>query len=97
MNSFDIEVCITNFIDGKPQPSENEPTIRLICKTSKGEKIAFWGSQDEGTRNIDSLKNQKLPVLIECQVYEPSDYLKKKYNLTYTVPEHSWITINPEV
>jgi len=28
---------------------------------------------------------------------ELSDNMKRKYGVAYTVPEHSWITINSEV
>jgi hypothetical protein len=97
MNRFDIEVLITEFINGEPQFDEDSLSLRLVCKTSKGEKIVFWGSPEEGTRNINSLKNQKLPVLVECEAYEPSEKAKRKYGTTYSIPEHSRITINPEI
>lgn len=97
MNGYDIKILITEFIEGEPQQSENDATTRLVCKTSANERIVFWGSQSEGTRNIDALKNQKLPVLVECQVYEPCDHLKERYNVAFKVPEHSWIAINPQI
>jgi len=81
MNGFDLEIVITKFVEGKPKPSLDEPTMRLVCETSKGQKIVFWGSQDLGSRNIDALKNQKLPLLIECQAYESDEYMKRKYNV----------------
>jgi len=96
VNSFDIEVLITEF-NGKPQFDEDSLTLRLVCKTSKNQKIVFWGSVDGGMRNIDALKNQKLPVLVECEAYEPTARQKKDFGTNYTIPEHARITINPEI
>lgn len=97
MNDFDLEIVITEFVGGKPIFDEDSLTLRLVCKTSNNEKIVFWGSADAGTRNIDALKNQKLPVVVECQACEPTEWQKRQFGTTYTVPEHSWVTINPEI
>lgn len=97
MDGIDLEIAITKFVEGEPKLSQDEPVLRLVCETSENKKIVFWGSHELGTRNIDALKNQKLPVFLQCQVYKPSDYLKREYGVVYTVPEHSWISINPEV
>ena len=97
MNGFDWEVAIVEFIGNEPIFDDNSLTLRLVCKTSEDDIIVFWGSSEGGTRNIDALKNQKLPVVIECQAYEPTERQKREFGTTYTVPEHSWITINPKI
>jgi hypothetical protein len=95
-----MEITITNFIDNAPSFSDDKEIYWLSCKMANGKKIIFWGSVTEGTRNIDSLRNQKLPINILIESPEdcvPSLHVKSKYGVSISVPEHVWIQINPEV
>ena len=61
--------------------------------------IVFWGSPEDGYRNINAVKYQKLPVVIEIDAPEdclPSEYVKTKYGATLSILEHTWIQVNPE-
>lgn len=97
MNGFYI--AIKEFLEGKPVFNEDKGNFRLLCKTSDNQKIVFWGSPEDGTRNIDALKSQKLPVIVYLEPEDciPSDYLRNKYNVTYSVNEHAFMSINPEI
>jgi len=68
-------------------------------KQAKGENVIFWGSPEDGTRNIDAVKHQKLPVTIEIDSPEncaASEYEKSKYGASISIPENTWIQIIPE-
>lgn len=68
-------------------------------KQAKGHNVIFWGSPEEGTRNIDAVKHQKLPVTIEIdspEDCEASSDERKKYGASLSIPEHTWIQIIPE-
>ena len=93
-----MEIVITEFTENGVRDSDDMSSIRLVCRMKSGEKIVFWGSPEDGTRNIDALKGQRLPCVVEIDPKDviPSDYLKEKYGVTYKVSEHTWIQINPE-
>ena len=93
-----MEITIVSFMNGGPSFSPETETAWLSGKMDNGKKIVFWGSAYEGTRNIDSLKNQKLPVSVFIESPEdcvPSVLVSKKYGATISVPEHVKIQVNP--
>lgn len=68
-------------------------------KQAKGGNVIFWGSPEEGTRNIDAVRHQKLPVTVEIDSPEDcvaTEYEKSKYCASISIPEHTWIQIIPE-
>jgi hypothetical protein len=61
-------------------------SLRLVCQTDSGQKIAIWGRRSN-TANIDSVLNAGLPCTIDCEYREPNDVHHRKYGHTYWVPE----------
>jgi len=79
--------------------SLNGATSWISFSVQNQRNIIFWGSPEEGTRNIDSIKHQKLPCVIEIDSPEdciPSQYVAKQYNASISVCEHCYIQILPD-
>ena len=71
----------------------------LRFSQAEGGNVIIWGSPEDGTRNIDAVKHQKLPVTLEIDSPEdcaPTEYEKSKYSASISIPEHTWIQIIPE-
>lgn len=92
-----IDVTITEIIED--HFSIDKETAWLKCKTDSNALICFWGDLHGPKRNIVSIRNQSLPVIISIsspEDCEPSLREKSKYKLSRSVPSNVFITINPE-
>ena len=95
-----MEVILSKILDSRTSASDFDDALWLKCLTSEGSIIIFWGSPENGKRNIDSLKSQNFPVCVSIESPEdciPDSYVKRQYNASYSVPEHVWIQVNPEI
>lgn len=91
-------LSIVEFNPDSPVFDEDTATLRLVGRTGDDKRIVFWGTPEEGTRNIDALKGQKLPVVINIEPEEciPQEYEHREFNTAWSVPAHAWVTIHPE-
>lgn len=80
--------------------SEDGLTSWITFKqTNEDGYVIFWGSSEEGYRNIHAVKHQKLPMVFEVDISEdciPTEYVRSKYGASLSITEHTWIQINPE-
>lgn len=78
--------------------AEEKETVGLKFKSDQG-AITFWGELAGPNRNIVSLRNQKLPILIELDdpiSCAPSEWDKKENGLTWSVPSSESFFIHNE-
>ena len=59
-----MDLILEEILDLSTKFVDCEHPFWLKCRTSTGSIVIFWGSVDEGKRNIDALKNQVFPVHI---------------------------------
>lgn len=95
-----MELCLSELIEDSY--SLDKETCWLKFKTDKGKSIAFWGEPNNPNRNIVSLRNQTLPLLLTIDDVDltdcmPSDKERSKYELMLSVPSTVAIEINPEL
>lgn len=92
-------LTLRSFDSGEPTFFDGSASLRLKGKLDDERSFAFWGSPEEGTRNIDALKCQKLPVVIEI---DPEDLVPDPFQVSdggvdVSIPEHATITIIPDL
>lgn len=91
---MDVELVITEILLDE-YFSEKE-TYCLKCRCADNSLVAFWGEPGKPNRNIVALRHQRLPLHItltdpgECL---PTDWEKKKYKLSWSVPSHADVYI----
>lgn len=93
-----MNITLTEILSEGVAEDGSKSWIRF--KKAKGDIVIFWGSPEEGTRNIDAVKYQKLPVSIEIdspEDCEASQYEKSKYKTSISIPEYTWIQIIPDL
>ena len=98
-----MQVTITKVF---PLPDGIDPEDYFVeCITSKNSVALFWGSVEEGCRNIRSISHQDLPFTLEildlelcCLDEEDHEraYWCKRKNATYSISESARIIVLPE-
>ena len=66
-------------------------SLRLVCRTESGGKLAIWGS-DENRRNIDLVLKRGMPCTVECEYIEPAQW-GLVFGHTRWVPENRSLRI----
>lgn len=69
-------------------------SLRLVCLTDTGGKLAIWGS-DDNRRNIDLVWKKGMPCIVESEYLEPGEW-GLLYGHSYWVPENSALRIVAE-
>jgi hypothetical protein len=73
-------------------PVETDRSIRLVCVTEEGTKVAIWGAS--GIRhNIDEVLRAGLPCTIRCEYRTPETWARNDYEHSYWVPQHASLEI----
>lgn len=92
-----LRLCLTQLLKSgqSPEDGTNWATFQTAC----GSRIVFWGCPELGFVNINMLKHQTLPIVIDVEE-EPEDCLasptvKQRYKCDFSVSEETYITVHP--
>jgi hypothetical protein len=73
---------------------KDESVIWLHCFSHDEKHLTFWGKIDS-KRNIDTIKDQELPFIVEIIGLEENQKYKAKYGTDFSVSEGCKVTVNP--
>lgn len=90
-----FQLCLIKLLSSGQSPEDG---IRWATfETECGSKIVFWGSPDRGNVNVNLLKHQVLPVVIDIEEdldnCLASSNVKQRYKCSFSVFEETRITI----
>lgn len=71
-------------------------TSFLKCKSDENKVFVFWGTPTGDMENIETLKQQKLPFILNIEnieKYIAPKYMRIKYNANYSISEETLISI----
>lgn len=92
-----MEIVLTEIMeDGS---SVEKETCWLKCRTSSEGVVAFWGELDGANRNIVSLRNQMLPVMVELSdpgACIPTERERSRHKISLSIPSNVVVTVNTE-
>jgi len=71
--------------EGRPQQSNDNDNVRLVCLIADGGKLAIWGKV-RSTANIDAVRRAGMPCTVECECVSPEPWARK-YGHTFWVPQ----------
>lgn len=74
--------------------AKNKDVVWRHALTHDGKKITFWGSTDS-MRNIKTIENQDLPVIVEIFTPKENFDLKRNYGTDISVDEACGIVVQP--
>jgi len=92
-----MELVLTEIVEDSS--SAEKETCWLKCRTSSGGMVVFWGEFGGANRNIVSLRNQTLPIVIELSDPEaciPTEWERSRYKVSFSIPSNVVVTINTE-
>lgn len=93
-----MEIVLCELLDDNE--SVDKGVSWLKYRLDSGAFVAFWGELRASNRNIISLRNQKLPVIVAIQEPEecmPTLHEQRDFGLSVSVPMDAAIEINPVV
>lgn len=89
---------LTHLISSGQSPEDC--TRWAVYQAANGSRVVFWGSPDQGSVNIDLLKQQELPLSIDVDEdladCIASPYIKKRYKCNLSISEDTCITISDQ-
>lgn len=90
-----MEVIITAFVNDKIEFAPDSDTACIYGLTEDGKRVLFWGSPDDGMKNINAVRAHPLPmtIIIDPSECAPTPHVKKKYNVWLSIPDKSSISI----
>jgi hypothetical protein len=90
-----FQLCLIKLLSSGQSPADGNrwATYQTEC----GSRIVFWGSPDKGNVNVNLLKHQVFPVVIDIEEdldnCLASSSVRQRYKCSFSVSEETRITI----
>lgn len=92
-----FQLCLIQLLSSGQSPEDG--TRWATFQTECGSRIVFWGSPDRGNVNVNMLKRQVLPVVIDVEEdldnCLASSAVKQRYQCSFSVSEETCVTAHP--
>ena len=92
-----MEIVLTEIVEDSW--SIEKETCWLKCRTSSQGTVVFWGEPDGANRNIVSLRNQMLPVMVELSDLEaciPTQWERSRHKISLSIPSNVMVAVDTE-